>query len=56
MVGRLFGTFRETDTFASACGYEARREERLLAMLAFSDVNSGAQQAVAADRAKTRAD
>jgi sterol desaturase/sphingolipid hydroxylase (fatty acid hydroxylase superfamily) len=47
---RLFGTFRETDAFAPACGYEGRREERILAMLAFQDVNSDVQQFVQPDR------
>jgi sterol desaturase/sphingolipid hydroxylase (fatty acid hydroxylase superfamily) len=52
---RLFGTFRETDSFAPACGYEGTHERRLFAMLAFLDVNAVAQQAVAADRPKTGA-
>jgi len=52
---RLFGTFRETDSFALACGYEGMRERRLFAMLAFLDVNAPAQQVVAAERLKTGA-
>jgi sterol desaturase/sphingolipid hydroxylase (fatty acid hydroxylase superfamily) len=36
---RLFGTFRETDTFVSECGYTPPREQRLIAMLAFRDIN-----------------
>lgn len=47
---RLFGTFREADSFAPACGYEGTRERRLLAMLAFLNVNAVVQPAVAADR------
>jgi sterol desaturase/sphingolipid hydroxylase (fatty acid hydroxylase superfamily) len=52
---RLFGTFREADSFAPACGYEGGRERKLFAMLAFLNVNAVAQQAVAADRPKTGA-
>jgi sterol desaturase/sphingolipid hydroxylase (fatty acid hydroxylase superfamily) len=36
---RLFGTFRETDTFAERCGYEEPREQYLGRMLLGSDVN-----------------
>lgn len=36
---RLFGTFKEADTFVSACGFEGGKEERLLDMLTFRDVN-----------------
>lgn len=52
---RLFGTFRDTDCFSPACGYEGTRERRLLAMLAFLDVNTVAQQAVPTGRPKTGA-
>jgi sterol desaturase/sphingolipid hydroxylase (fatty acid hydroxylase superfamily) len=50
---RLFGTFKDTESFAPACGYEGAREGRLFSMLSFLDVNAVAQQAVAADRPKT---
>lgn len=36
---RLFGTFREPETFAAKCGFKDGREQRLLEMLAFRDVN-----------------
>lgn len=36
---RLFGTFRDTDTFAPRCGYHDDREQRFGQMLAFQDVN-----------------
>ena len=36
---RLFGTFREADEFAAACGYEGERERRIFEMLAFRDVH-----------------
>ena len=38
---RLFGTFKEPETFVPRCGYEKGREQRLLEMLAFRDVNAG---------------
>ena len=36
---RLFGTYRDTNEFSPACGFAERREEQLLKMLAFRDVN-----------------
>jgi sterol desaturase/sphingolipid hydroxylase (fatty acid hydroxylase superfamily) len=36
---RLFGTFRDVDDFAAACGYAGEREKRILEMLAFHDVH-----------------
>ncbi|HEX6691881.1 MAG TPA: sterol desaturase family protein [Burkholderiales bacterium] len=36
---RLFGTFEEAGDFAPRCGYTGDREQRLLEMLAFRDVN-----------------
>jgi sterol desaturase/sphingolipid hydroxylase (fatty acid hydroxylase superfamily) len=36
---RIFGTFREAESFAPECGYVEGREELLPAMLAFKDVN-----------------
>ncbi len=36
---RLFGTFREADTFAPRCGFVQDREAELVAMLLFKDVN-----------------
>ena len=36
---RLFGTFRETDTFAAQCGFAPGREQRLTEMLLFRNVN-----------------
>ena len=36
---RLFGTFEEAGDFAPRCGYAGDREQRLLEMLAFRDVN-----------------
>ena len=38
---RLFGTFRETDTFASQCGFAEGREQRLAEMLMFKNVDDG---------------
>jgi sterol desaturase/sphingolipid hydroxylase (fatty acid hydroxylase superfamily) len=37
---RLFGTYRDPDAFAAACGYRDDREQRLAAMLVFRDVNT----------------
>ena len=36
---RLFGTFKDTNDFSERCGYKAGREQQLVAMLAFKDVN-----------------
>lgn len=36
---RLFGTFREADTFVPGCGFGEHREQELPAMLLFRDVN-----------------
>lgn len=38
---RLFGTFRDTDAFASQCGFASGREQRLAEMLLFKNVNGG---------------
>jgi len=35
---RLFGTFRDTDKFASRCGFPHDIEQSLVPMLAFTDV------------------
>ena len=35
---RLFGTFKEAEKFAPACGFEQKKEEQLLAMLAFKNI------------------
>lgn len=35
---RLFGTYRDTDTFAKACGFPRQNERHLARMLAFRDV------------------
>lgn len=35
---RLFGTFKEAEEFAPACGFPGRNEERLADMLCFKDV------------------
>jgi len=35
---RLFGTYRDTDTFAEACGFPRHNERHLARMLAFRDV------------------
>lgn len=35
---RLFGTFKDTDTFAPRCGFPAHGEQELAAMLRFRDV------------------
>jgi sterol desaturase/sphingolipid hydroxylase (fatty acid hydroxylase superfamily) len=37
---RLFGTFKEPESFAPACGYAAGRERLFVQMLAFRDVNA----------------
>lgn len=37
---RLFGTFREADTFAPHCGFAPGEEQRLTEMLLFRNVNS----------------
>jgi sterol desaturase/sphingolipid hydroxylase (fatty acid hydroxylase superfamily) len=39
---RLFGTFREADTFAPLCGIAPGEEQRLPEMLLFRNVSSGA--------------
>lgn len=36
---RLFGTFKDTKTFVERCGYKENREQQLLNMLMFYDVN-----------------
>ena len=36
---RLFGTFRDTDTFARRCGFPGRQEDRLLDMRRFRDAH-----------------
>ena len=41
-VDMLFGTFRNPGRFMGECGFEAGGDERLGAMLAFTDVNAGA--------------
>ncbi|MFO0669791.1 MAG: sterol desaturase family protein [Polyangiaceae bacterium] len=35
---RLFGTYKDTDTFAPACGFPRQNERKIGAMLAFRDV------------------
>jgi hypothetical protein len=35
---RLFGTFKEAEAFAPACGFPGRHEERLAEMMMFKDV------------------
>ncbi len=35
---RLFGTFRETDTFAVVCGFEDQKENRIVEMIGMRDV------------------
>ena len=35
----LFGTYQNPDEFVSRCGFDAIREEQLVPMLAFRDVN-----------------
>ena len=35
---RMFGTFKEAETFAPQCGFPGRNEERLAEMLRFKDV------------------
>jgi sterol desaturase/sphingolipid hydroxylase (fatty acid hydroxylase superfamily) len=42
---RLFGTYRDPDGFAAACGFHGDREQRLGAMLAFRNVNEPALEA-----------
>ncbi|MDH3637408.1 MAG: sterol desaturase family protein [Gammaproteobacteria bacterium] len=37
---RIFGTYRDTMEFMPKCGFRRGKEERLIAMLAFRDVNS----------------
>ena len=40
---RMFGTYKDTDTFAGRCGFPRDNERKLAAMLAFKDVyNDGA--------------
>ena len=36
---RLFGTFKDSDTFVPQCGYLADREQKFIEMLAFRNVN-----------------
>lgn len=36
----LFGTYENPERFTSTCGFDAEREERLLAMLAYRDVHA----------------
>ena len=36
---RLFGTFKDPETFVAKCGYHGDREQRFGQMLAFQDVN-----------------
>jgi sterol desaturase/sphingolipid hydroxylase (fatty acid hydroxylase superfamily) len=36
---RLFGTFKDTDSFVAECGYDGEREQRFVEMLGFQDVN-----------------
>lgn len=36
---RLFGTYRDTMVFMPECGFEGQKEQQLVAMLAFMDVN-----------------
>lgn len=36
---RLFGTFKEAQTFVPTCGFDAKKDEQLLAMLTFQNVN-----------------
>jgi hypothetical protein len=39
----MFGTYKDTDTFARRCGFPRDNERKLTAMLAFKDVyNDGA--------------
>lgn len=35
---RMFGTFKDTDTFSERCGFPGRQEEKLAEMLRFKDV------------------
>jgi sterol desaturase/sphingolipid hydroxylase (fatty acid hydroxylase superfamily) len=37
---RMFGTFRDPDSFAAKCGYRDHRESQLWSMLMFHDVNN----------------
>jgi sterol desaturase/sphingolipid hydroxylase (fatty acid hydroxylase superfamily) len=41
---RLFGTYRDPDAFAPACGYHGDREQRPGDMLVFRDVNEVANR------------
>lgn len=36
---RMFGTYRDPDSFAPACGYHGDREQRLAEMLVFRNIN-----------------
>lgn len=47
---RLFGTYRDTTTFAARCGFPQGAEERLGAMLAFKDVYREAPDRRGAER------
>lgn len=47
---RLFGTFKEAESFAPACGFPGRNEERLVDMLCFKDVYDSAEPVGPADR------
>ena len=38
MWDRLFGTYRDTDTFADRCGFPEGAEEKIGSMLIFRDV------------------
>jgi sterol desaturase/sphingolipid hydroxylase (fatty acid hydroxylase superfamily) len=41
---RMFGTYRDPDRFAAACGYHGDREQRLVDMLLLRDVNATRDQ------------
>lgn len=38
---RLFGTFKEADSFATSCGFPGQNEEKLWSMMKFKDVYRG---------------
>jgi len=42
---RLFGTFKEAEAFAPACGFPGRHEERLAEMMMFKDVHAPTRSA-----------
>lgn len=52
---RLFGTYRDTTTFAERCGFPLGAEQKLIGMLTFKDVYKENAQLAAAPDALTRA-